>query len=298
MINIYDEDRNPCITANDQQGHWRRHFTSVLNIRSGYDDSEVHNIRHRCVDGSLGQVPTLQEVAGAVSKLKNVKAPGSSNILPEMLKVGCKDEEFINMIVDLLSSVWKERKVPKEWIDAILVPIPKKGDLKICDNWQGIALLEVVGKMTARIIQDRLQKVAERELSESQCRFRGGRGCTDMTFTVRQLVEKSTKHTTKLYIIFVDLRKAYDSVPCEALWVVLKRLGVPDTLIDIVKSFYEEMEAKIRLDQKLLEEIEVNNGSRQGFTLAPTLFNLYACAVQETWWNKINNIQGVGAHIL
>ena len=82
------------------------------------------------------------------------------------------------MIVDLLSSVWKERKVPKEWIDAILVPIPKKGDLKICDNWRGIALLEVVGKMAARIIQDRLQKVAERELPESQCQFRGGRGCT------------------------------------------------------------------------------------------------------------------------
>ena len=153
------------------------------------------------------------------------------------------------MIVDLLSSVWKERKVPKEWIDAIVVPIPKKGDLKICDNWQGIALLEVVGKMVARIIQDRLQKVAERELPESQCGFRRGRGCTDMTFTVRQLVEKSIEHTTKLYIIFVDLRKAYDSVPCEVLWVVLKRLGVLDTLIDILKSFHEGMEAKIRLDQ-------------------------------------------------
>ena len=87
-------------------------------------------------------------------------------------------------------------------------------------------------------------------------------------------------------------------VPSEALWVVLKRLGVQDTLIDIVKSFHEGVEAKIRLDQKLLEEIEVNNGLRQGCTLAPTLFNLYACAVQETWWNKINNIQGVGAHIL
>ena len=62
-----------CKTLNDQQGHWRRHFTSVLNIRSGYDDSEVHNIRQRCVDGSLGQVPTLQEVAEAVSKRKNGK---------------------------------------------------------------------------------------------------------------------------------------------------------------------------------------------------------------------------------
>ena len=116
--------------------------------------------------------------------------------------------------------------------------------------------------MAARIIQDRLQKVAERELPESQCGFRRGRGCTDMTFTVRQLVEKSIEHATKLYIMFVDLRKAYDSVPHEALWVVLKRLGVPDTLIDIVKSFHEGMEAKIRLDQKLLEEIEVNNGLR------------------------------------
>lgn len=44
--------------------------------------------------------------------------------------------------------------------------IPKKGDLKNCDNWQGIVLLEVVGKMAARMIQNWLQKVAEQELSE------------------------------------------------------------------------------------------------------------------------------------
>ena len=102
-----------------------------------------------------------QEVAGAMSKLKNAKAPGSSNILPEMLKVGCSNEEFVNLLVDLLKSVWRERKVPKECVDAILVPIPKKGDLKICDNWRGISLLKVVGKMTARIIQDRLMKLTE-----------------------------------------------------------------------------------------------------------------------------------------
>ena len=52
-----------------------------------------------------------------------------------MLKVGSDNVEFASLIVNLLQSIWKERKVPKELIDAILVPIPKKGDLKNCDNW-------------------------------------------------------------------------------------------------------------------------------------------------------------------
>ena len=167
------------ILASDQHQRWRRHFTSVLDLQSHYDVSELHSVQQREVDDSLGEPPKSQEIAKA---LKNGKAPGSSNILPEMLKAGRKDKDFVSMIADLLVSVWEERKVPKEWVDAILIPIPKKGDLKRCDNWRGIAILKVAGKMAGRIIQDRLQKVAERELSESQCTFRKARGCTDMIY--------------------------------------------------------------------------------------------------------------------
>ena len=60
------------------------------------------------------------------------------------------------MMCDLVSTVLEERRVPKEWVDAILIPIPKKGDLRSCDNWRGISLLEVVGKVVARVIQQRL----------------------------------------------------------------------------------------------------------------------------------------------
>ena len=59
-----------------------------------------------------------------------------------------------------------------------------------------------------------------------------------MVFTVRQLTEKVFEHHTKQYIIFVDLKKAYDSVPREALWGVLKKLGSPDLIIDIIRSFH------------------------------------------------------------
>ena len=46
-------------------------------------------------------------------------------------------------------------------------------------------------------------------------------------------------------------------MPREALWVALRKLGVPDQLIDIIRSFHQDMKAQIRLDDTLLEEIEV-----------------------------------------
>ena len=93
-----------------------------------------------------------------------------------------------------LCEVWEEGTVVGDWKDAEIVPIPKKGDLKHCDNWRGISLLDVVGKVFARILQERLQVVSEKVLPESQCGFRKGRGCTDMIFAARQLVEKCREH--------------------------------------------------------------------------------------------------------
>ena len=46
--------------------------------------------------------------------------------------------------------------------------MPKKRDLRHCDNWRGISLLDVVGKVMARIIQERLGVIADKVLPESQ----------------------------------------------------------------------------------------------------------------------------------
>ena len=73
-----------------------------------------------------------------------------------------------------------------------------------------------MGKLFARVLNDRLQLVVEEVVSDTQCGFRTGRGCVDMIFCVRQLVEKAIEHNTKIFLLFVDLRTAYDSVPRQA----------------------------------------------------------------------------------
>ena len=95
------------------------------------------------------------------------------------------------------------------------------GDLRCCDNWQGICLLDVIGKVFARIVKERLQVIAERILPDSQCGFRKKHGCVDMIFVARQLIEKVREHDDYLFVLFVDLQKAYDSVPRMAMWKVL-----------------------------------------------------------------------------
>ena len=51
-----------------------------------------------------------------------------------MVKAGTDNFEFCDLIADLVGSVWKEERVPQEWVDAILIPVPKKGNLRCCDN--------------------------------------------------------------------------------------------------------------------------------------------------------------------
>ena len=218
LSTLNDEEENPCKTPETQQERWRKHFSKVLNVQSQLSDEELNKVRQRPVRQDLAEQPTMDKLTTAIRKLKNGKVGGASGILSEMLKVVCSEDEFLDMMLDLGQTSWREKRVPKDWSDAVLVPILRKGDLRKCDNWRGlIALLDVVGKVIVQIIQERLQKLAQVELPESQCGFRRGRGCLDMVFTVRQLVGKSWEHRSKTFLVFIDLKKAYGSVPRAAL---------------------------------------------------------------------------------
>ena len=81
--------------------------------------------------------------------------------------------------------------VPQEWRKASLVPVSKKGELSLCDNWRGISLLDVMSKVFAKIIQQRLQANLEEELTDSQCGFCCSRGCSDMIILCTSINIKS-----------------------------------------------------------------------------------------------------------
>lgn len=111
---------------------------------------------------------------------------------------------------------------------------------------------------------------------------------------MRQLLEKSYEHRAKIFLMFIDLKKAYDSVPRAALWKALQKLGIPESTVALIRSFHEGMKAQVCVNGELLQDIDVDNGLRQGCSMAPTLFNLYSCLVAERWKERIVDSAGVG----
>ena len=81
----------------------------------------------------------------------------------------CGGPVLHDRLLQLMQDVWRDGEVVADWKNAVVVPVPKKGDLQCCDNWWGISLLDVAGKLFARIVQDRLQRIADHILPESQC---------------------------------------------------------------------------------------------------------------------------------
>ena len=80
--------------------------------------------------------PSDSEVELAIDKLKSHKSPGIDEIPAELIKVGGRT--ICLEIHKLITSIWKEEKLPEEWKESIIVPIHKKGDKTDCNNYRGI----------------------------------------------------------------------------------------------------------------------------------------------------------------
>ena len=149
-------------------------------------------------------------------------------------------------LVHLFSLIWREEAVPQDFKDASIIHLYKrKGDHAGCDNHRGISLLSAAGKVLARVLLNRLSAHVDELgiLPESQCGFRTGPGTVDMIFSARQLQEKCQEQNRDLFLVFIDLTKAFDSVNRPCLWAVLSKIGCPDKFINIVKSFHDGMMA-------------------------------------------------------
>ena len=221
---------------------------------------------------------TEQEIKDSIKQLKNNKSAGCDAIPAEIYK--CASKELIGHLKALFDVIWESGEVPQDFCNANIVNIFKnKGSASDCGNYRGISLLAIGGKILAKIMSNRLHPHIEKILPESQTGFRTNRGTVDSIFSIRQLQEKVKEQQSKLYVAFIDLTKAFDSVNRDALWAIMKKFGVPIKFLTVCKSLHNNNKSRVSYHGSLSDPFLTNTGVRQGCVLAPLLFNIFMAAL-------------------
>ena len=99
------------------------------------------------------------------------------------------------------------------------------------------------------------------------------RSTTDHIFCIRQILEKKWEHNEAVHQLFIDFKKAYDSVGREALYSILIEFGIPKKLVRLIKMCLNETYSRVQVGKNLSEMFPIRNGLKQGDALSSLLFN-------------------------
>ena len=267
---VKDENDNLVTDTTAVLNTWKNYFDRLLNVESE-NDREIENFEYHTAEPRINE-PTISEVESAIKKLKNHKAPGNDLIPAELIKWG--GSRLIEEIQKLIILIWNKEALPEQWKDSIIIPIFKKGDKMSCNNYRGISLLPTCYKILSNILLMRLVPYADEIIGDHQCGFRRNRSTADQIFTIRQILEKKWEFDQSVHQLYIDFKKAYDSIKREKMYEILTRWGIPKKLANLVQVCLKDTRGRVRIGNQMSETFNIHSGLKQGDALSPLLFNL------------------------
>jgi hypothetical protein len=172
----------------------------------------------------------------------------------------------------LFKLIWNKDELPHQWKGSFIIPVHRKGDKSDCSNHQGISLLSTSYKTLSNIFLSGLIPHAG-EIGNHRCAFWCNRSSTDQIFYVCQLQEKKWKYNDTVHQLFIDFKKAYDSVWREVFYSIRSEFGIPRKLVVLIKMSLKWNLQYSPYRQNLPDKFPIQNDLKQGVALSLVLFN-------------------------
>ncbi|XP_023193817.1 tyrosine-protein kinase SYK isoform X1 [Xiphophorus maculatus] len=236
----------------------------------------------------LGEPMTLEEIHAALQSMEGGKAPGIDGLPSEFYRAFWSD-----LCVDLLEvfeESFAEGFLPQSCRRAVLTLLPKKGDLQEIKNWRPVSLLCTDYKLLSKVLANRLKKVMEQVVHQTQTYCVPGRSMIDNISLIRDVLDVSRSLGCNTGLVSLDQEKAFDRVEHRYLWRVLERFGLDSSFIAKIMVLYENIESVLKINGCLCKPFKVTRGVRQGCSLSGML---YALSIEPLLKKIRSNIEGL-----
>ena len=190
---------------------------------------------------------------------------------------------FLSSIVRPLSIIFKNclhsRSFPNNWKKSNVVPIHKKGDKQLLQNYRPVSLLPICGKIFERIIFNPIFEYLEKNslLCPNQSGFRPFDSCENQLLSiVHDIYANFDQHPTlEMRANFLDILKAFDKVWHEGLLFKLEHMRISGNLLSLLKSFLSDRLQQVVLNGQCSSWSSVLAGVLQVSILGPLIFLIY-----------------------
>ena len=168
--------------------------------------------------------------------------------------------------------------VPDSWKDALVIPIPKKGDLSSVTNYRPISLLPQPGKIMEKLVHDRLTHYIESNdlLSKKQHGFRKTKSTLDALFQLTSQINLNMDRRCPTLVTFIDFKKAFDCVQHDLLIQKVKKLNLDGSTIKWLVNYLTHRQQKVLANNQYSDPMTVTQGVPQGSIIGPLLYIIYA----------------------
>lgn len=215
------------------------------------------------------------ELIKHIVSLKSNSSPGLDGITSELIKQ--THHIIINPLLHIINRIFVTGVVPTHFKLSVITPIYKSGKKTLISNYRPISLVSSLAKLFEKCVKERLFGFLEesRILSGNQYGFRNGCGTEDALYSLTSKITDSLNNGKKCAAVFIDLAKAFDTVPHDKLLDVLWHYGVRGTVWKLFKNYLADRHQIVKINNVVSDKRAIRIGVPQGTVLGPILFITY-----------------------
>lgn len=260
---------------------------SVVNEMATEFSEEIKRLKHTCdktlseetkeevkMSARIGK-PTMSEVEKLLDSMDGKKGAGIDGIRMKDLKACNPDiviflRNFIHLSLETAS-------IPKDLKKAIIRPIFKGGEKEAYSNYRPISILSSLHKITEKYVASVLTKyLSENELiNKQQFGFQKGKNTAQLLGKFCNETYEAMDKGQYSLCLFVDFKKAFDTLPHAQILKSLEKIGVRGTLYEWIKEYLRERSYAVKVNKEISEEMCVESGVPQGSYLGPLLYIIF-----------------------
>ena len=140
------------------------------------------------------------------------------------------------------------------------------------NNYRGISLMSIWAKLYNKVLLNRIRPVVDPILRNNQAGFRPGRSTTEQVNALRRIIEGAKRKNLALVIVFLEIKKAFDSISRPAMFEILRLYGISEIIVNAISQLYTNSKGMVSENGNCSESFEINTSVLQGDVLAPFLF--------------------------